>query len=1228
MKIKDLEDRLAKSENANDELKSANARLESQVSILKEGSDAIISQHQAGGAAREAQEAEWRATIRDLKSKLESSSERSMELEKKNRDLEHQLASAAKSITEQVATAVQKATSEVSAELTKLRIESEDKIETLQTDLEMATVDKEIAEEERDTAVKEMEQLKLQNEMLEAFKQAAEETASKKSQVITSHAAPTSSGEGSGAEFDVTSSEEYISLHAQHERLKEALVKLKDMAVEEKQSHERTSRELEQLNLRTIPALEDKILKLSEQNVDYEEQVEILKANIDDAAELQEKYTDLFERKLDLEEENRKLKNDITEMEALRDLSEQLEEEQAANEARLKAELYEKQIEVLDREAALKNAKDQIASQGVLVDRLQGLLSEQRTATSLLEKKLSNALSKSRKRRGRRVPIDLDENVDVTSGNSEDQDLEDYEDEEVDDEMDDANEDSHGLSHSSSTASLRSLQQKESELQVILQKQAAKAAIQSLASKLGDLERKQAIEQFALYQAFVPENYIRVDSEAIKSLLLSKRLREKSSIVVQYLREQFHLERFERSAVVQEDVASITPLTTTEELAYFAWNLAALITRLGNNAAVFAESFKSADQESYMRFARLHSEMAPMEKKMDHLISLLQQEELTASYSLADFETLLEGFDPLVSQHCQFTSLPANQHYMRLGSELVFASRSCFFEVVALKSTVNQTATTSGVSPAPLLSTIDLISQTIVKYLVDGSRKLRRAAESRPALTYVGNTLSQLRAALHLSRTLQGFFRGLRQKVEAAGDRLEETMLAEITESMVKVVDPQIEEILQALPSADDTTQGRLTKKYDASVTCVLKLLFSLDEDIARGAHDGGIAQIAPSASSSDLSSISSSSGLVTKSPVPAERVIDGVTISNVLQLQARASVLLEEVAAAAGLKGELSSLQKELRDRESALGFKSKEIEDLEWRLRKQEHRLQTLEKVEIEAKEELASHQKNYASQVMNLETANRELTEKIEQLTIDCEEAKTSSQAHAARAVSLEEQLTTTIQTQQQSISLDSATTQISSLRAAVGQLRSEVSRHRTKEARISLQTKLPPLAIPSISTSITATNTLSSENMEVSASSRLRQISGHADKLVDSAYSLSTMPCIVDLTRSDITPGQQLESLQFQEVRIKASLFEACRDTVKILSETEQASAPSHFSSFPTTAFVANVNSTARGPITVGKVTIPTSRKRDSEFAAARRRPVPTPVPVTPADLVSIHSLLAQ
>lgn len=1220
----EMELRIRGLEAERDSLKAANARLEDQLSILKEGSESLMAAQQAGGAAREAVEAELKTQIRDLKAKLEAAMDRCSDAEKRSRELELQVASATKSSTDAVSSAVQKATADLTAAFNKLKAETEEKIETLSTDLEMVTMDKEIAEEERDSAMKDLEALKLQQELLES--QLAQNTE------ISKIRESEPSGE---AGLNVTESAEYVALNTQHERLKEALVKLKDLAIEEKQQHEKAQREIEQFSLRTVPALEDKVLKLSELNIDYEEQIEILKANIDDSAELQEKYSELFEKKLDVEEENKKLKGALKELESIREISDQLEEEQQAMEQRLKQELYAKQVEVLNGEASLKNATAEIKAHQTMVERLQGLLAEQRTHSAETEKRLQTALKSRRRGRRRRMPIDLEDGEELPI----DDETEMFDSEEEEGEE---SEDGYDLAPSSST---RSLSQKESEIQVMLQKQAARAASQALVDKLRELERAQAIENYSLFQAFVPESYIRVDSEAIKCLLLNKRLLEKSTIITQYLQEQYHLEKFERSAVVQEDVSTLT-LTTTEELSYFAWRLAELITRLGTNAAILIENFKNCDNETYLRFSRLLTDLSPCEKKLDHLITLLQQEELTVSYSVQDFEVLLENFDSIITQYCSFTAIPASQHYMRLGAELVFASRACFFEVIALRREMNQLS--QAVNVASVASALDLVSQTIVKYLVDGSRKLARAAEGRPAMAYMGNTLLALKSTVKLASTLEALFANLRHRVATEGERLDETGLNELQETVLSQSNKVIDEILKNLPPSQETS-GRLTKPFDSAVTSGLKFLFTLEEEIARGAHD----DLSSASPGLDSSVAAASSPSVNSGRGGSDKLVRGVPITSVAQLNARATILLEEVAAAAGLKGELASLQRELREREATLGYKAKEIEDLEFRLKKQEHRLGVLEKVESEAKEELASHQKNYASQVMHLETANRELTEQLETTTSEREEAKKLAFSNSSRVAALEEQLAANLHKAQHSMSLDSATTQISSLRAAVRHLSAQVQRLRAAETKSNLQHKLPPLLMTPVPTQLSQGTTApkdltlgpqakespeaGNETVDPTAASeplsKATRLSPAAEsiipldmaKLIDSAYALSTTPVVVDLTRTDQSPANQLESLQFESLRVKAALLQASRQTVQELAETKNKLASSHFSSFPNTSFVAAINATAKGPIRVGTITMPAPSTASSKMPLIK---APKTVHVSPADLSSIHTMLVK
>lgn len=143
-------------------------------------------------------------------------------------------------------------------------------------------------------------------------------------------------------------------LVAQNERLKEALMKLKDISLSEKQEQERHVQILEK-ELEVIPSLKGNdisyyrylsnktflgdIADLAEKLDTKEKQIEALKSDLDELKDLQDKFEELFDKHMNLQEENKELKSTIEELEQLRELADEVEESQAANEKKLRSEL-------------------------------------------------------------------------------------------------------------------------------------------------------------------------------------------------------------------------------------------------------------------------------------------------------------------------------------------------------------------------------------------------------------------------------------------------------------------------------------------------------------------------------------------------------------------------------------------------------------------------------------------------------------------------------------------------------------------------------------------------------------------------------------------------------------------------------------------------------------------------------------------------------------------------
>lgn len=220
--------------------------------------------------------------------------------------------------------------SELQRELQKARQEAKDAIEAREihaeemADLteaaEMAALDKEMAEEKCETVQAEMEQLKERNEELTLDLEILKSEISDK-----------------GKDGAVTNYQTK-QLEQQNERLKEALVKLRDLSAHDKQEQQRNQKEIDRQKS-DITELSRTKEKLSAQIEIYEKQMADLKEQVDAALGAEEMVEQLTERNLNLEEKITELQETVSDLEALHDMNEELQENARETELELREEV-------------------------------------------------------------------------------------------------------------------------------------------------------------------------------------------------------------------------------------------------------------------------------------------------------------------------------------------------------------------------------------------------------------------------------------------------------------------------------------------------------------------------------------------------------------------------------------------------------------------------------------------------------------------------------------------------------------------------------------------------------------------------------------------------------------------------------------------------------------------------------------------------------------------------
>lgn len=192
-------------------------------------------------------------------------------------------------------------------------------IEILTESAEMATIDKEIAEEKLDNCERELQTIKdqlaeasLQIEMMKREHQMDQPV-------------------GAGSSESTVTVLQLQKVEEQNELLKQAIVKLRDISTKDKQALEDLQIEHEEV--------QEKLLDLEEREQKYLEQIKVFQEQIDISHSAQEMVEKLTQQKTALEDALKEKDEELDTMEKLRDLNDQIIENARINEIELTGEL-------------------------------------------------------------------------------------------------------------------------------------------------------------------------------------------------------------------------------------------------------------------------------------------------------------------------------------------------------------------------------------------------------------------------------------------------------------------------------------------------------------------------------------------------------------------------------------------------------------------------------------------------------------------------------------------------------------------------------------------------------------------------------------------------------------------------------------------------------------------------------------------------------------------------
>jgi len=329
---------------------------------------------------------ELRAKVRVLETKRSDDARRIRELETKLSDAESFVALRPK--LQAKLTSLQTeliATKRELADTQQLSSLGDNRMADAQEQVEMATLDKEMAEERAEIAEAELEEVKEKLAVIEV-----------EVEVLRS-----GGGGDEGTDSAAKGSMAYIQLEKQNERLKEALLKLRDLSQETDQEQRRRISEMEK-DVASFEELQSQYESSLVMLTNADAQIDELKLQLDDALGAEDMLVQLTERNLQLSEKIEEMRVTIEDLESLQELNDELEENHMETEKALQEEIETKDTQVREQfqriqaqDETCQDLEGTIVQFRELVMQLQGELDALRTETQTAQQHSASAASQT-----------------------------------------------------------------------------------------------------------------------------------------------------------------------------------------------------------------------------------------------------------------------------------------------------------------------------------------------------------------------------------------------------------------------------------------------------------------------------------------------------------------------------------------------------------------------------------------------------------------------------------------------------------------------------------------------------------------------------------------------------------------------------------------------------------------------------------------------------------------
>ncbi|KAI9468505.1 MAG: dynein associated protein-domain-containing protein [Benjaminiella poitrasii] len=275
---------------------------------------------------------------------------------------------------------------------------------------------------------------------------------------------------------------EVIQLERHNERLKEALLRLRDATAEQENELNQKIKVLEQENymLQEVKGQHEKTL---ERLATTETLVDDLKMQLDDALGAEELVDQLTEKNLNLTEKLDELATTVEDLEALKELADELEENHMETEKQL-------QTEIDHRDMLLREQLERLRANEEMIADYEATIQQFRELVTLLQNDLQALRRKEQE-------------------------------------------------NASEKMTLSSQSQEMMSLNLQLQNTVIKVQAKQIDIELRKLETAQANDRLAMIQPYLPDSFFKTENDAISCLLLFKRMDYKSTLIVKHLDQSY-----------------------------------------------------------------------------------------------------------------------------------------------------------------------------------------------------------------------------------------------------------------------------------------------------------------------------------------------------------------------------------------------------------------------------------------------------------------------------------------------------------------------------------------------------------------------------------------------------------------------------------------------------------------------------------------------------------------